>query len=299
MKPKSPAPPREKRAAPPPKLDKYDLYELCVQSPDYDVRMLAAVYAYMNGAGRKRKKDPLIFGDDFCGPAALARAWVDIDPSRRAAFAVDLDGTMVEEAMSRVARTLPGDPRRNDKPRPRVKFEKRDVRHARSRIDLLAALNYSIGEFHERADLLAYFRRARQRLLPGGVVVCDMYGGRDAIEKGTYERAVAGPGGIRIRYEWEQRDADALTGMVENAIHFTMTHAEWKRARRVRNAFTYNWRLWSLPEIREAMREAGFGKTEVFPRHAEALDDRGAFHALPYRDGGELPESWSCYVAGR
>lgn len=31
----------------------------------------------------------------------------------------------------------------------------------------------------------------------------------------------------------------------------------------IEDAFVYRWRLWSVPELREAMLEAGFASTEV------------------------------------
>ncbi|MEZ6209658.1 MAG: hypothetical protein R3B46_00205 [Phycisphaerales bacterium] len=47
-------------------FNKFDLYEWCVQSPAWQVRFLHALH------GQK----PVEFGDDFAGPASLARAWV-------------------------------------------------------------------------------------------------------------------------------------------------------------------------------------------------------------------------------
>jgi hypothetical protein len=47
-------------------LDKHELYELTVQSPPDVVRMLRALHG----------GQPRVLGEDFCGTAALARAWI-------------------------------------------------------------------------------------------------------------------------------------------------------------------------------------------------------------------------------
>ena len=62
----------------------------------------------------------------------------------------------------------------------------------------------------------------------------------------------------------------------------------------IENAFVYRWRLWSVPELREAMLEAGFRKTDV----REDLDRRGIARESPVRASLEPAESRiACVVA--
>ena len=44
-----------------------------------------------------------------------------------------------------------------------------------------------------------------------------------------------------------------------NHIHFEFTNGS-----RLKRAFTYEWRLWTLPEIRELLGEAGFSRSTVY-----------------------------------
>jgi hypothetical protein len=251
--------------------DRFDLYERCAQAPDRDVRLLQAIHG----------ESPRILGEDFSGTAALSRAWVGLIESGRA-VAVDRDP----------------EPLRRASGVPRVRTLCADVRSARSRADLIAVLNFSIGELHDRADLVRYLAHARSRLTPRGVLICDMYGGDDAYTTGEIIEQLRLSAGRRVEYTWEQRHADPLTGMVVNAMHFRVT----QRGRPpviLRDAFIYHWRLWSVPELRDAMREAGFRQTEVYHRVEHALDERGRAHLHPLPPDGDLESAFIVLVAAR
>lgn len=182
----------------------------------------------------------------------------------------------------------------------------------RERVDLIAVLNFSIGELRDRAALVAYLAHARSRLASptrgrassAGCLVCDIYGGADAFRTGTVRQKVTGPAGENVAYSWEQRTADPLTAQVCNAMHFRVSPAKPRPGGRgriavMRDAFVYHWRLWSVPELHDAMREAGFADVQVYPRQPDAIDDAGAMHILPVDDVGELGDSFSVYVVAR
>ncbi|MBM4013489.1 MAG: class I SAM-dependent methyltransferase [Planctomycetes bacterium] len=251
--------------------DRHDLYEACTQTPERDVAFLRAIHG---GAPRR-------LGEDFAGGAALSRAWV-----RRvrggSAIATDHD----PEPLAR-ARGIA-----------RLACRVADVRSAAGRCDVIAACNFSVCELHERAQLLAYLRRARARLTRGGIFVADLYGGAAAWRTGTLRERRRLPDGSRVEHAWEQRAADLLSGRVENALHFTVTPPR-ARPRRLRDAFRYDWRLWSPPELQEALREAGFTATETWSRFEHALDMRGRVLPLRHRRGSELADEWCLFLVGR
>lgn len=277
-------------------LDRFDLYELCVQSPDYDARMLRAIHG---GTGRSA---PRTLGEDFCGPAAICRAWIDLDPKHNCAVAVDRDPETLGRAIAMNTQKSPGDPRTHIAERTGILYILADVRVVRDSVDILCALNYSICELHSREDLVRYLTNARKRLAQSadkrGTFVCDIYAGFDSTLTGTTSRTVKHPAGHTIRYHWQQREANAFTGIVQNAIHFEVK-SSGKKEQQIRDAFVYDWRLWSIPELREAMLEAGFGTTEVYPRQADAIDGENNFHVMPVGDAAELPDSFNCYVVAR
>jgi SAM-dependent methyltransferase len=255
--------------------DKHDLYEQCVQSPAHLVPMLRAMHA----------SKPTVLGEDFAGTAALSYLWAEASPDNRA-VAVDLDESalMRRPAHERVARIL-GDVRTATTP----------ADHA---CDILFVGNFSIGYLHTRAELAKYLRHARARLTSGGVFVCDTYGGESAYLTGHVHRDHFADDGRRIRYTWEQRDANPLTGMVTDVLHFQVDRAGMVEVE-LPDAFVYRWRLWSVPELADAMAEAGFGGVEVYDKTPDATDEEGNAYMLPVTGDGDVEDSFIVCVAGR
>ncbi len=255
-------------------LTKHELYEACVQSPKDLVPLLRAIHG----------NAPRVLGEDFAGTGALSRLWCEAVPDG-SAIAVDHDADTLALAEARRVRTIVGDVRTATTPKDRA--------------DVIFVGNFSIGELHTRADLVAYLAQCRSRLGAGGVFVCDIYGGDSAFLTGHVHRPHPGPEGSTIRYTWEQRAADPTTGMVTNALHFRVEQAGTIHQEE-HDAFVYHWRLWSIPELRDAMAEAGFERTEVYSKLADAIDDEGQAHVLPIEDGGEeLEDSFIVCVAAR
>lgn len=251
-------------------MDRYDLYETAAQSPEMEARFLRAAHA---GA-------PRVLCEDFCGSGAVCRAWVDLHPDHRA-VCVDNDPDALGALRARASDAQQG----------RMTIRQRDVRDATDAADIVCALNFPVGYWHTRADLLRYLRGVHARLNDAGVFVCDLYGGASAFLAGESDQELRGG----VLYTWEQRDADPTTGLVENAMHFRLPDG-----REVRDAFTYRWRLWSIAEMRDALLEAGFASTEVHNRLGDAIDHDGNLHVRPILDGGlELDDDYVVYVVGR
>jgi len=264
-------------------LDKFDLYELCVQSPEYDAKMLRAIHGH----------SPTVLGEDFCGSAGISRAWVGLDRECRA-IAVDRDAPTLARAQSK-------DPGITDeRAAGRITYVLCDVMSVRDRCDVITVQNFSICELDERPTLVNYLRHARTRLSPRGLFACDIYAGADCFYTGHTKRAVEGPNGEKIVYTWEHRTSDPLRARVQNAMHFDVRGGSaGRKTVRLHDAFVYDWRLWSPPELADAMLEAGFSRVQFFPRFAEAIDDDERFHVLPIEDSNELSDSFSVYVVGR
>ncbi len=256
-------------------LDKHDLYELCVQSPGELAPMLRAIHG----------GDPRVLGEDFAGTAALSYLWAESGPEARA-VAVDLDASALMRRPEH----------------PRVQRIIGDVRAATGAgthaCDVLFVGNFSIGYLHSRAELVGYLRHARSRLNPAGVFVCETYGGESAFLTGEVTRDHRLPGGRRVRYTWEQREANPLTGMVTDVLHFQVDRAGDIELR-LADAFVYRWRLWSVPELRDAMAEAGFAATEVYDKTPDATDAEGNAYMLPVSGEGDVEDSFIVCVAAR
>lgn len=263
---------------------RWRLYEHCVQNIPMTLRMVEAMHA----AGARSTARTL--HEDFSGSAAFAHAWCSSGP-KRSALAIDMDPEAHADGkaharLKRLTADLARLPRTIPSP---------------SKADVVYAGNFATCELHAREALVAYLSRARQRLTPGGVFVCDLYAGPGAWRTGD-TRVVHPPlpelPTYRVAYTWRQREADLVNGLVSNAIDFEIVNARGVAVHELVNAFTYHWRLWSIPELRDAMAQAGFGEVDVYPDSPEAVDADGVAYLNPM-DFLETKSSTVVYVCAR
>jgi SAM-dependent methyltransferase len=222
--------------------DKYALYQRAVQVPESDVRFLRRIFRQTFG------RDPRALREDFCGTASLCCHWALAHPEN-VAFGVDLDPEPLAWSRAHNLAALP------EAARSRVELVQGDVRTAsHPLVDLTVAFNFSHFLFKQRHELLAYFRKARTTLRREGIFVVDVFGGHES-HRVLEETADHGD----FTYRWEQARYDPIAMEILCHIHF-----DFPDGSRLRRAFSYDWRLWSVRELRELLEQAGFAKTEVF-----------------------------------
>ena len=109
-------------------------------------------------------------------------------------------------------------------------------------------------------EMLRYFKGVHDALDIYGMFVLDAYGGpmsMEAMEKNSRDKTKIQKGAFT--YVWEQHSFDAIDHSVVNHIHF-----EFPDGTALRKAFTYEWRFWTLPELRDLLAEAGFSSSTVY-----------------------------------
>lgn len=243
--------------------DRHALYEAAVQGVDQDLDLFERVHRAVRGRGFTRLRE------DFCGTAQLACAWALRGPDHRA-WGVDHDPEPLAwarrvhfPAMRAAAR--------------RVTLVRGDVRTARTPpVDVVCAMNFSWWVFRQRRELLRYFGAVRQSLRPGGLFFANAFGGSEAMEPLVERRRVPvsnAPDGTLLPgfvYEWEQESFDPITHGLRSAIHF-----RFRDGTRMRRAFRYDWRMWTLPEMADVLAEAGFAATRVYIEGTDAKTGEG------------------------
>jgi SAM-dependent methyltransferase len=220
------------------------------------VSLLCAIHA----------NQPTSLREDFCGTGAVARRWIDEGARRDQVWrsvGVDLDQACLDHAL------LHTPPHHAD----RIRWLHADCIHAppapTDACDVIFVGNFSIGYIHTRADLLAYFRSCHRRLamgnagFGGGVLVFDLYGGPNAFALGSLERTHPGRGREIIKYLWRHEEADPRTAMVTNSISLRVL-IDGDVVQDLPRAFVYRWRLWSLPELADALAETGFTDVQIY-----------------------------------
>lgn len=276
---------RPDRAALAPAPDRHLLYTAAVQHVAVDIEHICDI---ASASGCRR---PVLLREDFCGTAALACGWAEQGPRHRA-WGLDLHGPTLAWARRRRLPHLGAAAER-------VTLVHADARTVtRPRVDVVAALNFSYWVFKTRRHLLDYFAAARASLRPGGILFLDAFGGSEATESLTEVSRIPasiGPGGERVprfTFEWEQISFNPIDHHLRCAIHFRLADG-----RVIRQAFRYDWRMWSLAELRELLAEAGFRASHVY---IQDWDDAAGKSLASYsrRTRFENQSAWLAYVVG-
>ncbi|MGE3628725.1 MAG: hypothetical protein AB7P00_02375, partial [Sandaracinaceae bacterium] len=122
----------------------------------------------------------------------------------------------------------------------------------------------------DRATLRGYFESVKDHLVDDGIFFLDLFGGWEAGQEIKEPRKQKG-----FTYVWHQAEYNPITADYLCYIHF-----EFKDGTKLKKAFTYDWRLWTMPELIELLKEAGFEHVEVlWEEEDEDGEGTGAFRA--------------------
>ena len=138
--------------------------------------------------------------------------------------------------------------------------------------------------FLERDEMRDYFARVHDALKPDGVFFLDAFGGPDASDLTKEKTKING-----FTYIWEQAEFEPVTGRILCHIHFKFPDGS-----KIKRAFTYDWRLWTLPELRELLAEAGFSKVRVYWEGDDG--DGGGNGEFKEHATGEADLAWIAYL---
>ena len=256
------------------RADRHRLYELSVQDTEFE-------YDFVNATFRQlRDRTPRILCEDFCGTARMSCEWVR-RRKRNRSYGIDLDPEVLAWARKHNLGGLSAEQRS------RVRLLEADVLKAGlpEPADLILAMNFSYQVFPTRDRLRTYFQNVRSRLASDGVFLLDAFGGYDAYREIEEETEHEG-----FTYIWDQHRYDPVTGRLTCYIHFHFPDGS-----KLRRAFTYRWRLWTLPELQEILQEAGFRRVTVYWQGTdEEGEPDGNFQPVRH---GEADAGWIAYLS--
>ncbi len=252
--------------------DLHELYEEAVQCVENEIEFLQDTFRELRG------RDAVSFREDFCGTASASCEWVRTGKTNHA-VGVDVDAEVLDWGRkNRIARLPEAD-------RPRVKLMNEDVmRVDTGPVDIVGAFNFSYWIFKTRAAMRDYFSRVRDSLHEDGVFFIDAYGGSEAFETMKEKTKCEG-----FTYVWHQAKYEPVTGRTVCHIDFRFPDGS-----KIKKAFSYDWRLWTLPELRELLEEAGFARVRVY---WEGEDEDGEGDGEFTEEAtGEADPAWIAYV---
>uniref|UniRef100_A0A0D3EWI0 Uncharacterized protein n=1 Tax=Oryza barthii TaxID=65489 RepID=A0A0D3EWI0_9ORYZ len=315
---------------------KFHLYQLSVQSPKGDISYLQKFFLMYVGG-----RVPLHFQEDFCGTALLSAEWLRTD-ARRTAVGLDLDleslewclennlskigadgysrmllfhGNVLQPNVARLVKQKICDAMQDlhvnndndslaskicdqlDPASPKCSANSTMSDLVLPARDIICAFNYSCCCLHRRKDLVLYFRHAFNALSKrGGIFVMDVYGGTSSERKLRLQRRFPS-----FTYFWEQEEFDIISHQTRISLHF-----QAGKKQMLRHAFTYHWRLWSIPEIKDCLEEAGFKSIHVWIREMPNTQSSG--NAKEYNANRDVKyeelqhfnqaDAWNAYVVG-
>lgn len=258
------------------KPSKFKLYEEAVQSPRWQVEYLPQFHTWLTGS------KPVSMREDFCGTGLISCEWVKLSRNHRA-VGLDLDPETLQYAREVNRAVL------SPSEQKRVTFLKQDVlKPTREKFDWIGAYNFSFYTFHERQTLLKYFKAAHASLKSKGTFFLELTGGEGFKEMTQEAKRFKVPGHGTVKSIWQQHQHDPISNTNRYSIHFKLSSGEW-----MNDAFTYDWRIWEIREVREVLVDAGFKKSVVLWENV----DSDADEFLP-QEQGDPRRDWLCYVIG-
>ncbi len=254
--------------------DRHVLYEKSVQDVDQE-------YRFVNKTFRKlRDRRPHHAREDFCGTASMCCEWVR-RRKQNTAIGVDLDPDVLAWARDHNLARLKPDARQ------RVTLLEADVFDVQTpqQFDVVLAMNFSYQLFMTRERLGGYFSKVREALVDDGILFLDAFGGYDTYREIREKRKYKG-----FKYIWEHASYNPIDGHMVCHIHFAFPDGS-----RLKRAFSYEWRMWTLPELRELLVEAGYSRVTVYWEETDPETGEGAGVYSPATVGDADP-GWVCFL---
>ena len=253
------------------RADKHVLYERAVQCTEAEIDFVDATFK------QRRQRRASLLREDFCGTANSSCEWVCRRAANRA-LGVDLDAEVQQWGRDHHIAGL------NKAQQRRIELICADVLEVDTEpVDVVLAMNFSYWIFKERATLRRYFERVYEALVDDGMFFLDCFGGYEALDERKEKHAYDG-----FTYIWHQARYNPITGDYRCKIHF-----KFKDGSRLKNAFVYDWRLWTLPELTEMLAEVGFRAAVYW----EGTDKKGEGNGVYTRTRqGEADPAWIAYI---
>ncbi|KAI9137454.1 S-adenosyl-L-methionine-dependent methyltransferase [Paraphysoderma sedebokerense] len=274
-----------------PQIDKHSLYAQSVQSPAEELKTIQNLYRTHSLASPVH--NPFSLREDFCGTAILCAEWIKSHPLRTA-IGIDISSEVLNYARQNI---IQGNEERIQLVQSNVLEVNIQNQKDISKVDVIVALNYGVCHFHKRADLIRYLKIAKEGLKKGGILICDLFGGRSIGNRKVVRKFKD------FTYQFTQSNYNIRSSTILCDISFffppsppspssksnasespeTMeTHSRHRKfypqklsqkQKPMLKAFSYHFRVYSITDLEEAMYETGFKEVNVYV--AKAVVDNG------------------------
>jgi len=251
--------------------DRHVLYQKSVQCVEAEIDFIDETFEKLRG------RKAVTLREDFCGTMNTSCEWIRRRDDN-VAWSVDLDEEVLDWGRKNNIAELKPDQQMRIKPvHSNVLDAKIDP------VDCILAMNFSYWILKERATLKKYFKKLYNDLVEDGILFLDCYGGYEAfqeLEESTKHK--------NFTYTWDQASYNPINGHCTCHIHF-----KFKDGSKMKNAFSYTWRLWTMPEIIDLLYECRFKPTVYWEGTDEDGEGNGIFEPA---EEGEADAGWIAYI---
>lgn len=270
------------------RLDRHALYERSVQCVEAEIDFVDETFKALRGRDLTRLRE------DFCGTGNTSVEFIKRRPTNTA-IGVDLDQPTLDWGLANHVAKL------SDEDKSRVNLINDnvltvDTTNLGGPVDAVLAMNFSYFIFQTRDSLRGYFEHVLKGLVDDGMLILDCYGGSESFAEAEDKRIIEPEDGMEVlgikkfTYVWDQHSYNPVTGEMVCHIHFHFPDGS-----KMKRAFTYTWRLWTLPELRELLAEAGFSKVTVYWEGTDEDTNEGNGEYAPTEEGDADP-AWVSYI---
>ena len=256
------------------KSDRHILYQDSVQDVESELDFVEQTWKQL------RSRQAELLREDFCGTANTACEWIRRGAAHQA-IGVDLDADVLDWGRKNNLSKL------TEEQQQRIILLNNNVLDvADDRVDIILAMNFSYYLFLSREGLRDYFASTLTGLQSDGLLILDSYGGYEAPMELQEPRECEG-----FTYIWDQAKFNPIDSLMDCHIHF-----EFKDGSRIEKAFSYHWRLWTLPEITEILLEAGYSKATVYWEGTDEDNEEEGNGIYEPATEGDADPGWIAYI---
>ena len=230
------------------RADKFHCYQKSVQTPEHEVEFFEQAYRDVF------RRKPYSLREDFCGTFAVCCEWVASHNKRTA------------HRRRPVRRNLAVGPRSQSCQADRGAAEhacdliEQDVRKRnRPPSTCWPRKTFRFGFSRRAKKSSSTSRSLASNLKAEGIMVMDMMGGGECYEEELVDKRTIKKGKKGFKYHWEQASFNPITADASFYISFKFADGS-----KLKRAFEYHWRFWTIPEVREMLAEAGFRESHVY-----------------------------------
>ncbi|HKK16168.1 MAG TPA: class I SAM-dependent methyltransferase [Gammaproteobacteria bacterium] len=253
------------------RADRHKLYEASVQCVESEIDFVDETFTKI------RSRQAIDLREDFCGTANTSCEWVRRRKTNKAT-SIDLDPEVLEWGKSHNLASLDG------QQAGRITLINDDVMNVNGQSnDIVLAMNFSYWIFKQRKKMIDYFRSVYNNLKDDGIFFLDSFGGYEAFQEMEEETNYG-----KFTYVWDQASYNPITGDCTCKIHY-----KFRDGSRMKDAFVYHWRIWTLPELTEMLAEAGFTPTVYWEGTDKDGEGNGVFTPSLV---GEADAGWIVYI---